>query len=1041
MYLLDITYCCSIEYRHILRKYNLVEEGIMKEFDYNVVGDVEVYEINKMQAKSAHSFFGDIDFKLDLNGTYKFKMAENIEKADKEFWKVDNDVSDWDEITVPSNIQMQGYEAPQYINSMYPWDGHESLMPGEIPTIYNPVYSYVRDVEIEERFVGRSYISFQGVESAFALWINGIFIGYSEDSFDAAEFDVSDAIKLGTNRIAVQVFKWSTGSWLEDQDFWRLSGIFRDVYLYTVPDIHVDDLFVKTTLTNNYTDADLSIAIKWRKQGKTSGKYIVQLFDCDNEEECIYSYEGTADESTSRILCEIKSPKLWSAEYPNLYLLKINVYDADGKYFETVPQKIGFRQFELKDGLMKINGKRIVFNGVNRHDFSHINGRAVTKSEMLWDVVTMKKNNINAVRTSHYPNQNYFYDLCDEYGLYMIAENNLETHGTWMFPGVFGMNDKVIPNDDERWAGAVHDRARSLVQSKKNHPAIIMWSCGNESMGGKVIYDMSELMRKMDGTRLIHYEGIVNDRRYNATSDVESQMYPKAAGIEKFLSENPEKPFMCCEYSHAMGNSSGGHYKYTDLTETNPRYQGGFIWDFIDQAIGKVNRNGRRFLAYGGDFDDRPCDDNFCTDGIVFADRTVSPKMPEIKFNYQNIKVEVNEKYIDITNKALFTPTRIYDCEIVLNRNGKKVCSEVLEQNVEPLTKSRIEVPDGIRCITECEAGEYTYIVSFVLKTDTIWAKKGHEVAFGQYTFISKGVTNTMLSDETETIQFIPCDYTVAVKGKDYSAIFHKYRGIISYKYKGRELLRTELSPNFWRAPNDNDFGCNMQVRDAYWKVASLYFKPQFIDAYKEEDSVIVKFKYVFPMNDKLEVYMTYRANSNGRINVCMECPVLTDIPELPELPEYGVIVKLNPELDRQLWYGLGPDENYIDRNRGYKLGKYEAAVKDSVTPYVMPQECGNHTGLRYTCIVDQKGIGLKFESKDAPDYMEGSVLPYTPHELENAKHIYELPEVNYSVVKLAKRQMGVAGDDSWYSKPHPEHMIDCTKPLVFEFSFIGVEC
>lgn len=1015
----------------------------MKEFDYSAVGDIKVFEINKMPPKSAHSFYGDEDLKMKLNGTYMFKMAENIEKTDKGFWMPGVDVSGWAEITVPGNIQMQGYEVPQYINSMYPWDGHESLMPGEIPKEYNPVYNYVRDVDIDEKFVGRAYISFQGVESAFALWINGTFIGYSEDSFDASEFDVSDAVVAGKNRIAVQVFKWSTGSWLEDQDFWRLSGIFRDVYLYTVPDIHVDDVFIKTTLTNNYTDADLSIAIKWLKHGRDTGRFTIELFDCDDEDECIYRYNGLADESTSRILYEVTAPKLWSAETPNLYTLKINVYDSQDRLMEMVPQKVGFRQFEIKDGLMKINGRRVVFNGVNRHDFSHINGRSVTKSEMLWDVITMKKNNINAVRTCHYPNQNYFYDLCDEYGLYMIAENNLETHGTWMFPGVFGMNDKVIPNDNEEWTGAVMDRAQSLVQTKKNHPAIVMWSCGNESMGGKVIYDMSELMRKMDGTRPIHYEGIVNDRRYNATSDVESQMYTKAADIDKFLSEHPEKPFMCCEYSHAMGNSSGGHYKYTDLTETNPRFQGGFIWDFIDQAISKVNRNGKRFLAYGGDFDDRPCDDNFCADGIVFADRTLSPKMPEIKHNYQYIKVEIDKNYINITNKALFTATDIYDCEITLYRNGKKVCSEILEQNVEPLSNAKLEIPDGIRCIAECEASEYTYIVSFVLKTDTIWAKKGHEVAFGQYSFISEGystILNTVAASG-EGVRFIPCDYTIAIKGSNYSAIFHKYRGLISYKYKGRELLRTELCPNFWRAPNDNDYGSNMQVRDAYWKVASMYLKPQYIDAYEEDNTVVVKFKYVFPMTDKLEVFMTYRAHGNGKIDVCMESSAFSDIKELPELPEYGVIIKLNPELDRQVWYGFGPGENYIDRNRGYKLGKYEAAVKDSVTPYVVPQECGNHTGMRFTCVVDANGCGLKFESKDAPNYMEGSVLPYTPHELENAKHIYELPDVNYSVVKLAKRQMGVAGDDSWYSRPHPEHMVDCTKPLVFEFSIMGVGC
>ncbi len=1013
----------------------------MNTFDYEVIKDIRTYAINKMPAHSELNYAGQYDMRLSLNGTYKFNFAKNIEAAPKDFWKPGYDVSEWDDIPVPSHVQMHGYEPPQYTNSLYPWDGQSDVWPGEVPEYYNPVYSYVLDFEAPAQYEERAFISFQGVESAFALWVNGQFIGYSEDSFDASEFDVSGVIVSGMNRIAVQVFKWCTGSWLEDQDFWRLGGIFREVYLYTVPEIHVEDLFVKTPLSDDFTKAELDVAIKWRKSEGVGGRFTATLYDNKRNSVCYYSNVIGSEEECS-FTCDAGSPKLWSAEAPNLYELQICIYDLSDNVVEVVNQNVGFRRFELVDGLMKLNGKRIVFNGVNRHDFSHKNGRAVTEEEMLWDVITMKQHNINAVRTSHYPNQNYFYELCDKYGIYMIAENNLETHGTWMYPGVFGVNEKLVPKDNEDWMGAVLDRATSLVQTKKNHPSILLWSCGNEASGGKVIYEMSKLMKKMDNTRLVQYEGIVHDRSYNDTSDVESQMYPPVAAIERFLSEHPEKPFITCEYSHAMGNSSGGHYKYCELTEREPRYQGGFIWDFIDQSIESVNYNGQTYLAYGGDFGDRPCDDNFCANGIVFADRTLSPKIAEIKHNYQNIRVEINEDSVNIINKALFTPTGEFDCKITLLKDGIVQCSEMVEQNVSPLSEDVINIPEELKTVTTCSPGEYTYIVSFMLKEDTSWEKKGYEVAFGQYTFESDVSLNVDESDNDSAdklsdITYIPCDYTIGVRGKDYSAIFHKYRGLISYKYKERELLCTELVPNFWRAPTDNDNGNGMKMRDCYWKIASMYMRPIFVEAVKEDASVVVKFRYEFPEKKELNVLVTYRAWYDGHIDVCMD---YSGGAELPELPEFGAIVKLIPALNRQIWYGFGPEENYIDRNRGSKLGVYEKTVKDSVTPYAVPQECANHTGIRYTKIVDENGIGLKFSSKCAPDYMEGSVLPYTPHELENAKHMHELPGYNYTVVKLALRQMGIAGDDSWGARPHPEYLLASDKPLKFEFTFEGVD-
>ena len=1004
----------------------------MSKFDYNVISDPYTFEINRCKPHSDNHYEGGDYKKICLNGTYKFHFDRCIDEAVKDFFKPDYDVSGWDDIKVPGNVPVLkgGLDPAMYVNVMYPWDGHENLNPGEIPKEYNPVYSYVLDTCIDAGFINEKiFICFEGVESAFALWVNGVFIGYSEDSFDASEFDITHEIKPGKNRIAVQVFKWCSGSWLEDQDFWRLGGIFRDVYMYSIPKIHINDIFVRTYLKNDYKDADLKIDIGWLKDAQTYGKYTVSVTDRAEGGECIYSCDGDiSDSDAESVSGEVLSPKLWSAEKPYLYELIICVYDESGKLIEKLVQKVGFRQFEIKDKILCINGKRIMFSGVNRHDFSHKNGRAVTKEEMLWDVVTMKKNNINAVRTSHYPNQPYFYELCDEYGLYMIAENNLETHGTWAFPRMFGQGDKVVPGDKAEWHDVLLSRADSLIDSKKNHPAILMWSCGNESFGGKNIYDMSKYIKQKDDTRVVHYEGIFNDRSYPDTSDVESQMYSKAADIERFIKEHPDKPFILCEYSHAMGNSCGGHRRYTELAKNNSGYQGGFIWDFIDQAIQTENANGISYLAYGGDFNDRPNDENFCGDGIVFADRTESPKLPEVKHNYQNIDCVISRTEIEIKNYSLFTSTGEYECKVTLLINGIKEYEEELIQNVEPLDRKVYSIPDKLISYAEAAEGECTYQISFLLKADTLWADKGYETAFDQYTFtVNKKKENV----QKKAVKMVCCDYNISVQGSDYSAIFAVYKGFISYKYKGKELLKNIPAPNFWRAPTDNDNGNGMKMRDTFWKAASMYTRPVFIDAYMENEYAVIKYRYEYPMNDKVSVYVTYKAYEDGHINVTLDYKGMEG---LPEMPEFGMIFKVDSSLDRYIWYGYGPEENYIDRNNGYKLGVYEAYVKDSVTPYLVPQECGNHTGIRYVKLVDKTGAGLCFYSEQAPDYMEGSMLPYTPHELENATHHFELPGVNYTVVKLSLKQMGIAGDDSWGARPHPEYIIDSSKDMSFSF-------
>ena len=661
----------------------------MKTFNYELVKDPQYFCDNRMDAHSDHVYYPNIEeakeravcgtclessFRYSLNGVWKFHYARNYGSAVSNFEKENFDCRGWDDIPVPAHIQMEGYDAPQYVNVQYPWEGHEELQPGEIPKKFNPVASYVKYFTLLSALKGkRLFISFQGAESGLALWLNGAFVGYSEDSFTPSEFDLTDYVKEGENKLAVQVFKWTSGSWCEDQDLFRFSGIYRDVYLYTVPDVHIYDMCVRAIPEESLETARLSVEISvWG-----SGSIIFRLEKNGN---CIFEdkkqvessgenkkAENIEDEQRVNVLekkqgtiqknlfeWEVDAPVLWSAENPQLYDLILEVYDEAGVLQEVIPQKVGFRRFEMKDGIMTLNGKRIVFKGVNRHEFSSVSGRNVTEEDVRKDLRTMKKNNINAIRTCHYPDGSLIYRLCDEYGLYMIAETNLESHGSWDVAGAAGNYQYIVPHDKEEWLGMVLDRANSMYQRDKNHPAILIWSCGNESFGGKDIYEISRFFHKNDPTRLVHYEGVFHDRTYNDTSDMESQMYTPVAQIKEFLAKDSSKPFICCEYTHAMGNSCGGMYKYTDLTDTEPKYQGGFIWDYIDQSIYKKDRYGKEFLAYGGDFGDRPTDYNFSGNGIAYGgDREPSPKMQDVKFNYQNITAKVGTNHVTIINKNL----------------------------------------------------------------------------------------------------------------------------------------------------------------------------------------------------------------------------------------------------------------------------------------------------------------------------------------------------------------------------------------------------
>lgn len=1027
----------------------------MSNFDSNIIKNPEIFEQNRLAAHSDHVCYknelekikGKSSLRYDMNGLWKFAYAKNQSLAPCGFEAADYDCKNWDEIRVPAHIQMEGYDVPIYTNTTYPWEADEFIKPGEVPEIFNPVASYVKYFTIPENMKNkRVCISFQGVESGFALWLNGHYVGYSEDTFDPSDFELTDYIVEGENKLAVRVWKWTSSSWCEDQDFYRFSGIFRDVFLYAVPCAHVEDLSVVPTLNDTFDEGTLSVSIKADGDGIASvklyelgdlsvekydrAKLLLEEFDIElrNKEIC----EGS---------CNVKNPLLWSAEKPNLYEVKIIVKDTHGNETEFISQLAGFRRFEMVDGLMKLNGKRIVFKGVNRHEFSSITGRVPNRDEVIKDIVTMKKNNINAIRTSHYPDDSMLYELCDIYGIYMIAENNLESHGTWeAYNKGYVDLDFVVPKDKPQWREMMLDRANSCYQRDKNHPAILIWSCGNESFGGKTIYEMSQLFRQLDKHRLVHYEGVFNDRSYNDTSDMESQMYTPVAGIEKFLAEHPEKPFICCEYTHAMGNSCGAMHKYTELTDREPRYQGGFIWDYIDQSIYKKDRYGKWFLTYGGDFGDRPTDGDFSGNGICYGgEREASPKMQEVKFNYQNISVDFDSDYIfTVTNKNLFVNTSVFDAFAILLADGNEVYRTRLQISVPPMERASYEVPVTLKNSMIDVEKEYCIVVSFVLKENTIWEKAGYEIAFGQH-MIKKPVSEYSCD---KSVELVVGNGNILVRGENFKALFSRMNlGMVSYVYGGVEMLPNTIPlPNFWRTPTNNDSGNMMPQRYAQWKIASMYVttrqNQRFADTSprveKNDNNIAITYTYFMPTTPQSSCEVTYRVFGDGTIETTLS---YDPVKELGDMPEFGMMFKLDADYDTVKWYGLGPQETYEDRQHGGKYGVYENKVADNVAEYLVPQESGNKCRVRYAKVMDKKGRGMLFFG----DELSFSALPYTPHELENAAHHFELPPVHYTVVRVAKKQMGVGGDDSWGSHTHPEYLLDVSEKMEFTFCFRGI--
>lgn len=1008
-------------------------------FDENKLKDPGFFRENRLDPHSDHEVIPS--YRCSLNGLWKFFHALNPAQVIPGFEQPAFDCKGWNDIHVPAHIQTEGYGRPQYCNTEYPWDGLEDLRPGGLPESYNPVACYVKHFRLPENMRGkRVFISFQGVESCIALWLNGTYIGFSSDSFTPHEFELTQALREGENKLACRVYRWCAGSWLEDQDFLRMSGIFREVYLYAIPSVHIWDLQVTAEPDEAYAGGIL----RWQVKADAPAGAGLRVCLKDGET-VIAEAAGALKGDTAEGALRAEKIRLWSAEDPYLYRLEVTAETPEGETEKAV-QRVGFRKIEIKDSVIRINGVRVVFRGVNRHDFCGETGRAVTEEKIRRDLLLMKRNNINAVRTSHYPNTSVLYRLCDELGLYVIDENNMESHGMWdMVWQQYIGKEQIFPGKQTAWEPLLLDRIRSTVGRDRNHPSVIIWSCGNESLTGPVILAMSREFKRLDPTRPVHYEGdhqidaIDPSLRLREITDIETEMYTPAEKVRAYLKEHREKPFILCEYTHSMGNSNGAMHKYTELAYEEELYQGGFIWDFIDQGIVARDRFGKETITYGGDWDDRPTAGIFCGNGIVFADGKETPKLQEVKYNYQPIKVKADAKQAEIINRHMFTATSAFRCIAILEKDGKEIARQELQTDVKPLSSAVYPLPFG----EQAEPGEYAVTVSFRLKEDMPWAEAGYEIAFGQGVWTVAEPAKACGHGSGELF-CMSSPWNISVRGEHFRVQFARGTGALtSYRWGDTEFLKTPLLPNFWRAPVNNDYGSRMPQRYAQWKIASQYimagFNPETagknsaVRPQKEADgSVTFTMTYDLPTAPAANCEVTYRVRPCGRVDVRMS---YDPVKELGDMPEFGMITKLDADYDRVRFFGLGPKENYVDRREGAKLGIWEYRAGDNLTPYLMPQECGNRTGVRWAEITNAKGQGLKLWLNGG----EFSALPYTPHELENAAHWYELPQAAWTVLRMSKQQMGVGGDDSWGARTHPEYLIDISKPVCFEFSFKGI--
>ncbi|GHH97800.1 beta-galactosidase subunit alpha [Neobacillus kokaensis] len=954
-------------------------------------------------------------FKL-LNGKWKFHYAQNPALAPAEFYQEAFDVSGWDELPVPSHWQLNGYGKPHYTNVQYPFPVDPPYVPTE-----NPTGSYRRSFYIPLEWLPQKVIlRFEGVDSAFHVWVNGEEVGYSQGSRIPAEFDISPYIREGNNTLSVRVYQWSDGSYIEDQDMWWLSGIFRDVYLLAKPKVHIQDVFITTDLDENYENASLKIKTVIENGSHQKLEDYLLEYRLLNQERDLVSAKSQqiviANHQSINVEFEIPvvSPIKWSAEHPYLYNLLITLKDTNGNIVEVVPNKTGFRSIELKDGVFLVNGVAIKLKGVNRHDSHPDLGRAVPLAAMEEDIIIMKQHNINAVRTAHYPNDPRFYDLCDMYGLYVIDEADLETHG------VEHVGPSNLISDNPEWEEAYVDRAKRMVARDKNHPSIIMWSLGNESGYGCNHDAMTKWIKENDPTRLVHYEGesrsiMVKDennpKRDPFCSDVHTTMYTSIETLEKWGQRTDlKKPHILCEYIHAMGNGPGGIKEYWDLFYKYRRLQGGFVWEWCDHGIRQLTEDGEEYFAYGGDFGDKPNDYNFVIDGLVMPDRTPSPGLIEYKKVIEPVHVEaldLGRGELLITNRYDFISLQHLNLSWSVEADGKVVKQGVLTMPaIAPGVSLAAAIP--YRLSTEVLANtEYWLNLKFTLAADTLWAKAGHEIAWAQFELPVKN--DQPLQDASSShapLQSVEAGNKLLVNGEDFNVEFDLVFGTInSLSYQGLPLLQEGPKLHFWRALIDNDH------RSAHsWKQYGLHWLQHRVDSVvwqqSEGDQVVVTVNArIAPpiLAWGIRTIYTYTISGSGEIAIDVKGSLEGNGPKT--LPRIGLQMKLPAYLDEAAWYGRGPGEAYSDSKQANRVSVYTKKVADLYTPYIYPQENGNRHEVRWVSMASTGGMG--FVAAGAPT-LDFSAHYYTTENLDKAQHTYYLIKQDFITFNLDFQQHGL---------------------------------
>ena len=993
-----------------------------------------------------------------LNGEWDFKLYRNIDSVPKNFYLKKSNVKKWDNIPVPANWQFHSEDFPVYTNIIYPYEINPPFMPKD----YNPIGLYHRKFKISKEWNDKEvFIHFGAVNSAFYIWINGVKVGYSEGSKTPAEFNISKYINSGTNTIMLQVIRWSDGTYLEDQDFWRLSGIERDVFLYAQPKVALRDFFVKTNLSDDLKTSDFNIDINVRNYNPFKSNFAVQskLYDSNNKLIKIIKNNIEIESLSSKkvnLNDKIIDPLLWSAEQPNLYYL-ITSLIQNGKETHSVGQQVGFRKIELKTGQVLVNNQPILFKGVNRHEHDEFSGHIVSKESMLKDIEIMKQNNINAVRTSHYPNDPYWYELCNKYGIYVIDEANVESHG-------FGYKKEDTPAFKPEFDAMHMDRWVRMVERDKNHPSIIMWSLGNEAGDGPIFVEGYDWIKAYDKSRLTIYERTsehFKQRKMGINlkphTDVLGWMYARMNDLEKeYLGKFRNRPFIWLEYSHAMGNSNGNIADLWKMIHNERQMQGGFIWDFVDQGLAEYNDEGKKYWNYGGDYSPSNYhnDTNFCMNGLVNSDRTFHPAMEEIKKVYQDSRFTLANSSgtfsLKIENQYFFTNLNEFDFQYELLRDGKVINNGNFNIDLNPQSSKIVEIPirSFFKEINQ-ENNDFHLNVYGYLRNGKNLIPSGHMI-FKEQMEIKESISSYSLSNSNKMLKVESSDNLLKVYNDDINVVFDNSNGdLISYVVNDKEFIDKAPYLNFWRAPIDNDYGNNLPLRSKEWKVASNKRVLRNINHELLDKNIKVTVNYSLA-NLKSYYTTTFLINPEGELRISNDFNYNGNLKDA-EMPRFGMNFQIPKSYNNVSWYGRGPHENYVDRMDSAFMGVYSSSVSDLGFDYSRPQENGYRTQTKWLELIDDSGNGFKIfgdpyisfsaHYNTIEDFDDG-VRDKKPGEMGSARKRMikkqrkpiDIPKRNFISLNIDLKQMGVGGDNSWGARPLLKYIIP---PGNYKYSFI----